>query len=57
MVKMIVRQKSTKHWKQDDAEEEVEDGIYPDNDDQQPQRPQRSARLDYAAMSRGLGRY
>ena len=42
---------------QDDAEEEIEDGIYPDDDDQQPQRPQRSATLDYAAMSRGLGRY
>jgi hypothetical protein len=45
---------------QDDDEVTV-DGIYPDDDDeddddQQPKRPQRT-RLDYAAMSRGLGRW
>jgi len=41
----------------EDAEELVEDGIYPDDDDQEPDqeppRPQRRARLDYAAMARG----
>ena len=38
---------------EEQTEDLIEDGIYPDDE---PQRPQRAARQDYAAMVRGYGR-